>query len=90
MKPILTEGNTPVHLISLNIKGYQLFVDGNYVGTDGAGLDRLDGKIYFWLDGDQTHEMRVTSGTENYEKTIFFQKEVLKTIYVEPDRGIYT
>jgi hypothetical protein len=90
MKPILTEGDTPVHLISESIKGYQLFVDGDYIGTDGAGLDRLDGKIYFWLDGDQKHEIRVYNVSGDYKKTIFFQKEVLKTINVESGRGIYT
>jgi hypothetical protein len=91
-KPILTQGDTPVHLISqsISIKGYQLFVDGNYIGTDGAGLDRLDGEIDFWLNGDQNHTIKVINGTETYQSTIFFQKGILKTIYVERDKGIYT
>ena len=88
--PILTQGDTPVHLISQSIKGYQLFVDGNYIGTDGASVDSLNGEIDFWLDGDQDHTVKVVNGTETYQSTIFFQKEVLKTIYVERGKGIYT
>jgi len=90
MRPILTQGDTPVHLISQSIKGYQLFVDGDYIGTDGAGLDHLDGKINFWLNGDQHHTIKVIAGTRTYQSNIFFQKEKLKTVYVEIGKGIYT
>jgi hypothetical protein len=88
--PILTMGDTPVHLKSQSIKGYQLYVDGNYIGTDGAGLDRLDGEIDFWLNGDQSHTIKVVSGTQTYQLSIFFEKAKLKTIYVESGKGIYT
>ena len=35
-------GDTPVTIQSQGMRGYQVFLDGNYIGTEGTGGDPLD------------------------------------------------
>ena len=84
-----TTGNTPVTIVSQGMRGYQVFLDGNYIGTEGTGGDPLDGKFSFNVVGNQNHEVRVYDGQFNYPKTIFFEMGVQKIIYVEPGTAVY-
>jgi hypothetical protein len=71
------------------MRGYQVFLDGNYVGTEGTGGDPLDGKFSFSVVGNQNHEVRVTDGQFNYQKTIFFDRGGTKIINVEQGTAGY-
>jgi hypothetical protein len=82
-------GDTPVTIVSQGMKRYQIFLDGAFIGTEGFAGDPLDGNFSFNVIGNQDHEMRVYDGQFNYQKTIYFQKGVQKTIYVEPGTLAY-
>jgi hypothetical protein len=41
------------------MRGYQVFLSGNYIGTEGTGGDLMDGRFSFSVDGDQNYEVRV-------------------------------
>jgi hypothetical protein len=82
-------GDTPVIIISQGMRGYQIFLDGNYVGTEGTGGDIPDGKFGFNVVGNQNHEVRVYDGQFNYPKTMFLQRGVQKIINVEPGMAVY-
>ena len=71
------------------MRGYQVFVDGNYIGTEGTGGDIPDGKFGFNVAGNQNHEVSVYDGQFNYPKTMFFQRGVQKIINVEPGMAVY-
>jgi len=81
-------GDTPVTIISQGMGGYQVFVDGNYIGTDGMGGDVLDGRFSFSVAGGQNHDIRVYDGRFNYPKTMYFTRGVQKIIYVEPGTAV--
>ena len=83
--PISTTGNSQVTIVSQGMKGYHVFVDGNYVGTESTG----DGKFSFSVVGNQNHDIRVTDGQFNYQKTIFFDRGGTKIINVEPGTAVY-
>jgi hypothetical protein len=82
-------GDTPVIIVSQGMRGYQVFLDGNYIGTEGTGGDIPDGKFGFNVVGNQNHEVRVYDGQFNYPKTMFFQRGVQKIINVEPGMAVY-
>jgi hypothetical protein len=82
-------GDTPVTIVSQGMRGYQVFLDGNYIGTEGTGGDIPDGKFSFNVVGNQNHEVRVYDGQLNYPKTMFFQRGVQKIINVEPGMAMY-
>jgi hypothetical protein len=63
------------------MRGYQVYLDGNYIGTEGAGEDLLDGRFSFNVFGGRYYEVRGFDGQFNYPKRIFFQKGVQKIIY---------
>jgi hypothetical protein len=81
-----TSGDTVATIVSRSMRSYQVYLDGNYIGTEGNGGDPLDGKFSFKVVGDKYHEIRVYDGQFNYPKRIFFQPRVQKTIYVEPEQ----
>jgi len=81
--------DTPVTIASQGMRGYQVFLDGNYIGTEGTGGDALDGSFSFNVIGNQNHEVRVYDGQFNYPKTIYIQRGVRKIIYVEPGTAVY-
>lgn len=87
--PAQTSGDTPVIISSQGMRGYQVFLDGNYIGTEGMGGDPLDGKFSFKVAGGQNHNVRVYDGQFNYPKTMFFDRGVQKIIYVDPGTAVY-
>ena len=87
--PISTTGDSQATKVSQGMRGYQVFLDGNYIGTEGAGGDPLDGRFSFRVVGNQNHEVRVTDGQFNYQKTMFFDRGGTKTINVEPGTAVY-
>jgi hypothetical protein len=89
MTPIPTIADSTVTISSQHMRGYQVFLDGNYIGTEGTGGDPLDGKFTFKVVGNQNHEVRVFDGQFNYPKTMFFERGGTKIIYVEPGTAIY-
>ncbi len=84
-----TSGDTPVTIASQEMKGYQVYLDGQYIGTEGTGRDSLDGRFSFRVVGNQNHDIGVYDGQFNYAKTIYFARGVSKTIYVEPGTPVY-
>jgi hypothetical protein len=69
-------GDTPVTIQSQGMRGYQVFLDGNYIGTEGTGGDPLDGRFSFNVVGNQNHDVRVYDGQFNYPKTMYFARGV--------------
>jgi hypothetical protein len=87
--PSSTYGDTPVTIVSQGMRGYQVFLDGTFIGTEGVGGDPLDGRFSFSVVGNQNHDIRVYDGQFNYPKTMFFQKGFQNLIYVEPGTTVY-
>jgi hypothetical protein len=84
-----TSGDTSVTIASQGMSGYQVYLDGNYIGTEGTGGDTLDGRFSFKVVGNQNHDIRVYDGQFNYQKTIYFARGVTKIINVEPGIAVY-
>ena len=84
-----TPGDTPITVVSQGMRGYQVYLDGKYIGTEGTGGDPLDGRFSFKVAGNQNHDIRVYDGQFNYPKTIYFARGVTKMIYVEPGKAVY-
>jgi hypothetical protein len=82
-------GDTSVTIVSQGMRGYQVFLDGNYIGTEGTNGDALDGRFSFGVIGGMDHDVRVYDGQFNYPKTMFFTRGVQKIIYVEPGTTVY-
>lgn len=82
-------GDTPVTIVSQGMRGYQVYLDGNYIGTEGTGSDPRDGRFSFKVAGNQNHDIRVYDGQFNYPRTIYFVRGVTKMIYVEPGQAVY-
>jgi hypothetical protein len=82
-------GDTPVTIQSQGMRGYQVYLDGVLIGTEGANGDAPDGKFSFNVVGNQNHNIRVFDGQFNYPKTMYFQRGVLKIINVEPGATVY-
>lgn len=89
LQPVLTSGDTPVAIQSRGMRGYQVFLDGAYIGTEGTEGDPLDGRFNFRVNGGTTHDIRVFDGQFNYPKTMYFDKGVMKIINVEPGTAVY-
>jgi PKD repeat protein len=76
-------------IVSQEMRGYQVFLDDNYIGTEGELWDAPDGRFTFSVAGNQMHSIRIYDGQFNYPKSIFFQSGEIKTINVEPGTPIY-
>lgn len=76
-------GDTPV-TIQTSMKGYDVYLDGAFIGKEGSGGDQLDGIFRFNVVGGQTHTIGVFDGANRYEKPIFFDRGVPKIINVPP------
>jgi len=87
--PSPSYGDTPATIVSQGMRGYQVFLDGAYIGTEGTGGDPLDGMFSFSVAGNQNHEVRVFDGQFNYPKTMHFSRGVQKIINVEPGTAVY-
>jgi hypothetical protein len=86
---IYPSGDTSVTIVSQGMRGYQVFLDGDYIGTEGTGGDALDGRFSFRVIGGRNHDVRVYDGQFNYPKTMFFARGVQKIIYVEQGSAVY-
>jgi hypothetical protein len=87
--PAATTGDSTATIVSQGMRGYQVFLDGIYIGTEGTGGDILDGKFTFRVIGNQNHDIRVYDGQFNYPKTMFFERGGTKIINVEPGTAVY-
>ncbi len=87
--PAATTGDSTATIVSQGMRGYQVFLDGNYIGTEGTGGDPLDGRFSFRVVGNQNHDIRVYDGQFNYPKTMFFERGGTKIINVEPGTAVY-
>ena len=87
--PSSAYGDTPVTIVSQGMRGYQVFLDGNLIGTEGKGKDPSDGRFSFGVAGNQNHDIRVYDGQFSYPKTMYFQRGVQKIINVEPGTAVY-
>ena len=88
-QPTSANGDTPVTIQSQGMRGYQVFLDENYIGTEGGNGDALDGVFNFRVIGGQNHNIRVYDGQFNYPKSMYFAGGVLKIINVEPGTAAY-
>ena len=84
-----TAGDSTAIIVSQGMRGYQVYLDGAYIGTEGTGGDPLDGRFTFRVAGNQNHEVRVYDGQFNYPKIMWFDAGGSKTIYVEPGTAVY-
>jgi hypothetical protein len=87
--PTTATGDSTATIVSQGMRGYQVFLDGNYIGTEGMGGDPLDGRFSFGVVGNQNHDIRVFDGQFNYPKTMFFERGGTKIINVEPGTAVY-
>jgi hypothetical protein len=71
------------------MKGYEVYLDGVFLGKEGMGGDSLDGVFKFNVVGGQTHTVRIFDGVNNYEKPVYFEKRVPKVINVPPATTVY-
>jgi hypothetical protein len=76
-------GDTPV-TIQTSILGYDVYLDGAYIGKEGTGGDSMDGVFKFKVVGGQTHTIRIFDGMNPYERTMYFERGVQKIINVPP------
>lgn len=82
-------GDSTATIVSQGMRGYQVFLDENYIGTEGTGGDPLDGRFSFSVIGGRSHDIRVYDGQFNYPKTMFFDRGGTKIINVEPGTAVY-
>ena len=87
--PAPTTGDSTAIIVSEGMRGYQVFLDGVYIGTEGTGGDPLDGKFSFKAVGNRNHSVRVNDGQFDYPKIMFFEPGGTKTINVEPGTAVY-
>lgn len=87
--PPALSGDTPVTIQSPTMRGYQVYLDGVLIGTEGTAGDAPDGKFSFRVVGNQEHNIRVYDGQFNYPRSIYFQRGVLKIINVAQGYAAY-
>ncbi len=58
-----------ITVTSNSMSGYSIYVDGNYVGSDGSNGDQLDGIFTFTVTGNQPHTINVYNQGFNYAAT---------------------
>lgn len=80
-----TSGDVPVTIKSNGMRGYQVYLDEAYIGSETKG----DGSFSFNVKGNMYHDIRVFDGQFNYPKRMYFQSGVPKIIYVEPGTAVY-
>jgi hypothetical protein len=82
--PSPTSGDVTVTIKSEGMRGYEVYVDGVYVGKDGWGGDALDGKYVLKVTGNQWHTVRVFDGQWFYGKSKYYQRKQTYILRVEP------
>ncbi len=83
--PAPISGDTPVTIKSNGMRGYDVYLDGIYIGKETSGA----GSFSFNVVGNMYHDIRVYDGQFNYPKRIYFQRGVTKIINVEPGTALY-
>jgi len=83
------KGDSTATIVSQGMRGYQVFLDGNYIGTEGTGGDPLDGKFSLRVVGGRNHDIHVYDGQFNYPKTMFFKRGGTKRINLAPGTAVY-
>ena len=74
-----TYGDVSVTIRSWDMRGYEVYLNGYYVGTDGQGSDALDGIFKLNVVGGQEHTISVWDGEWFYGKPRFYE---LNTTYI--------
>ena len=87
--PIPTSGDVAVTLESQNMRGYDVYLNDNYVGTDGQGGDALDGIFKLNVVGGQEHTIKVWDGEWFYGKPRFYQRNIPVILKFEPATTVY-
>ena len=62
-------GHISVTLRSSWFKGYDVYLDGKYVGTEGSGSDLLDGIYNFRVPGNMWHTIVISKNGQSYDET---------------------
>lgn len=63
------KGTSTVSVRSSWFSGYDVYLDGTYIGTDGAGSDLLDGIYSFSVPGDMWHTIVLMKNGQSYPET---------------------
>ncbi|OPX82035.1 MAG: hypothetical protein A4E50_00610 [Methanosaeta sp. PtaB.Bin087] len=87
--PVTTSGDVRVTLESQRMRGYDVYVDEQYVGTDGKGGDALDGIYKVNVVGGMWHTIKVWDGEWFYGKPRFYQRNTPVVLKFEPATTVY-
>lgn len=87
--PMPTSGDVAVTLESQNMRGYDVYLNDNYVGTDGQGGDALDGIFKLNVVGGQWHTIKVWDGEWFYGKPKFYERRQSYVLKFEPATTVY-
>ncbi len=73
-QPYPTPSPTPscdaqIVITSTYMRGYSVYVDGNYIGGDGRRGDHFDGTFSFTVSGNRPHDIRVYNQGSSYTQT---------------------
>ena len=63
------KGTASVTMRSSWLKGYDVYLDGAYIGTEGMGSDLLDGVYNFRVPGDMWHTIVLIKNGQSYPET---------------------
>jgi hypothetical protein len=61
--------NAQIIITSDSMRGYSVYVDGNYIGGDGRRGDHFDGTFSFTVSGNQPHTIKVYNQGFSYSQT---------------------
>jgi len=87
--PTPTYGDVSVTLESQNMRGYDVYVDDNYVGTEGQGGDSFDGVYNIKVVGNQWHTVKVWDGEWFYGKPKYYERRQTYVLKFEPATTVY-
>lgn len=62
-------GTSAVTMRSSWFKGYDVYLDGKYIGSDGKGSDILDGVYSFRVPGNMWHTIVISKNGQSYDET---------------------
>lgn len=62
-------GTSDVTLRSSWLKGYDVYLDGKYIGKEGKGSDILDGVYRFRVPGNMWHTIVISKNGQSYDET---------------------
>ncbi len=62
-------GTSSVTMRSSWLNGYDVYLDGNYIGTEGKRSDILDGAYSFRVPGNMWHTIVISKNGQSYDET---------------------